>query len=182
MVRLLILLFVFTSCLGTKKVTETNKETVQIEKSEVKKDSSNLEVINKKIDDEISTIVQRTGDPILDAKIDEILSRINTSKTSGDNSYRFYYDAQLRELRAEFEIGETKDKKVITNKEVVSETSFTEKTDEYIYKKIIALPWWAWLILVWLIRKHLINIIAIFIPGVRQIRTIQDLLNPPSKK
>ena len=167
--------------LGSKKVTETNKETTLIEKTEIKKDSTSIEIVSKKIDDSIIIEVP-VSDPEVDAKIDEILSKLNMSKSSGDNSYRFYYDSKLRELRAEFEIGETKDSEVIKSEETVSEMSFTEKTDEYISKKIKTLPWWIWLIGIWLIRKHIINIIGIFVPGVKGIKTVQDLLNPPKKE
>ena len=173
----LFLILALTSCsllnLGSKKVTETNKETTQIEKTEIKKDSIKTEIVSKKIDDAI-TIEVPVSDPEVDAKIDEILSKLNLSKSSGDNSYRFYYDAKLRELRAEFEIGETKDSEVIKSEETISEKSFTEKTDEYIYKKITSLPWWVWLILVWLIRKHIINLIGIFVPGVKGIKTVNE--------
>lgn len=179
-IKILILLILFTSCLGTKKVTETNKETTQIEKTEIKKDSVSSEVVNKKIDDAI-TIEVPVSDPEVDAKIDEILSKLNMSKSSGDNSYRFYYDAQLRELRAEFEIGETKDKEVVKSSEIVSEKSFEERTDEYISKKIKIIPWWGWLVLVFLLRKYIVGFIGIFIPGVKGIKTVQDLLNPPKK-
>ena len=181
----IMIILMFSSCsllnLGSKKVTETNKETSQVEKSEVKKDSVSTEIVSKKIDDAI-TIEVPVSDPEVDAKIDEILSKLNMSKSSGDNSYKFYYDAQLRELRAEFEIGETKDSEVIKSDVTTSEKSLTEKTDEYISKKIKTLPWWIWLIVVWFLRKHIVNLIGIFIPGVKGIRTVQDLLNPPKKE
>ncbi len=167
--------------LGSKKVTETNKETSLIEKTEIKKDSFKTEIVSKRIDDAI-TIEVPVSDPEIDAKIDEILSKLNMSKSSGDNSYRFYYDSKLRELRAEFEIGETKDSEIIKSEETISEKSLTEKTEEYISKKIKTLPWWIWLIGIWLIRKHIINIIGIFVPGVKGIKTVQDLLNPPKKE
>ena len=143
----LLLALSFTSCLGSKTVSEKSKITKETEKVEVKVDSSSIEKINSKIDDEISTTVQPTGDPILDAKIDAILSKVNTTKTSGDNSYKFYYDEKLRQLRAEFAIGETKDSEVIVEKEEKIEKTFDEKQDEYFKKKVTTMPWYLWLAL-----------------------------------
>jgi len=142
--NLTIILFslLLIGCLGTKKVTESS--TNSTEKTEIKSDSTKFETVNKAIDDKIGTKVQSSGDPETDAKIDEILSKLNTSKTSGDNSYRWYYDEKLRELKAEFQIGETKDKETTATNETISEKSFEENMSEYVKK--IVLPWWAYVI------------------------------------
>lgn len=68
-------------------------------KSEIqKRDSIKNTAINRAIDDKLITpIVQsQTGNAIFDSlvndKIDEILSKLNTSKNSGDNGYTLIYD------------------------------------------------------------------------------------------
>lgn len=46
-------------------------------------------------------------DSLCNEKIKEALSKVNTSKTSGDNSYKFYYDALNDQLVLNVELGET---------------------------------------------------------------------------
>jgi len=159
MKRLLIisLLVLFTSCLGTKKVTENTTDTKQTEVTNQKKDSVSDTKINKEIKDVVTTPVAATGDEILDAKIDEILSKLNTQKSSGSNAYTLNYDRLKRELKAELTVGETKDTTTNTNKETTTEKTFEERTDAYIYKKVSTLPWWAWALLAFWFGPQLIS-------------------------
>ncbi len=46
-------------------------------------------------------------DSLCNQKIKEALSKVNTSKTSGDNSYKFYYDALNDQLVLNVSLGET---------------------------------------------------------------------------
>ena len=96
-IQLLILIFciLLTGCSSIKKLEEENT----LLKSEIqKRDSIKNTIINKAIDDKLITpIVQsETGNPVFDslvnAKVDEILSKLNTSKISGDNGYKLIYD------------------------------------------------------------------------------------------
>lgn len=141
-------LSLFTSCLGSKKITESSvKESSKIEE---KKDSTSVVKVNEAIDDQITTSIADSGDKVLDAKIDEILSKINTSKSSGSNNYKFYYDKQLRELRAEIEIGKTKSQNTNIVDTKKSETSFESELDKYIKRTVV--PWWLYIVgflLVW---------------------------------
>ena len=161
--------FLLVGCLSTKKTTEKNKETTSVEKSEIKKDSSTFVNTNKAIKDNISTQVQPTGDPVLDAKIDAILMSLNSQKSSGDNSYKFYYDNQLRQLRAEFEIAKTKDSISVKSTDLKSEKSFTEQTDEYIEKKIRAIPWYVILFAILWFLPQIINKLKLIIMPIRGI-------------
>ncbi len=185
---IIILLLIFTSCLGTKKISEISKETTQIEKTEIKSDSSFVKETNKAIDDKASFKVpeSNTGDAEFDRRVNEgivnALKGMDFQKTSGDNSYRLWYDIDDRLIKMEAKIGETSDTTTDINKEETSEKTFTQKNFEYIYKKVTTLPWWAWIIIVYLLRKRIINIIATVVPGVREIKTVKDLLNPPNKK
>ena len=182
MKKLLIVLVILScySCLGTKKVTEKTTDKVTTEKVETITDTASEETVNQAISD-VVTIEVPVSDPEVDAKVDEILRRLNSSKSSGDNSYKFYYDEKLRELRAEFEVGETSNKLVENTDSTNTEKSFEETVNENSKKVIRMIPWWGWLIVAWLLRKQIISIIAIFVPGVRGITSINDLLNPPKK-
>lgn len=164
-----------------KKTAEKTSDTKTTEFQSVVNDSIQKETINQGIDDTV-TVEVPVSDPMLDAKIDEILSKLNTSKKSGSNSYKVKYDPDTNTLTQEATIGETKDSEIISNKENTTEKSFEQTVTENTKKVIKMIPWWGWAILVWIMRKHIINIIAIFIPGVREIKTINDLLNPPNRK
>lgn len=179
----LIILFTLTSCLGSKKVSEKTSDKSVVEKT--KQDSVAKETINKGIDDKATFKVaeSNTGDVDFDKRVNDavtnVLRSINFQKSSGDNSYQLYYNEKLRQLEAQVQVGQTSNKEVSTNKE--SDKEKTESTTES-YKKVVRMvPWWGWLVVVWLLRKHIISVIAVFFPGVRGIKTVGDLFNPPNK-
>ena len=158
---LILVLVTLTSCLGSKKISEKSSVTTQT--TEIKKDSTAKETINKVIKDEATFKVaeSNTGDAGFDIRVNDavanILRNINFQKTSGDNSYSVYYDEKLKELKAQIEVGETSNKEVVTNS--TSEKSFDQKTDEYLSKKITAIPWWVWLIVgIWFLPQILAKI------------------------
>jgi len=112
-IQLLILIFciLLTGCSSIKKLEEENT----LLKSEIqKRDSIKNTIINKAIDDKLITpIVQsETGNPVFDslvnAKVDEILSKLNTSKISGDNGYKLIYDKLKKQLEFYAQIAQTK--------------------------------------------------------------------------
>jgi len=174
--RYIILLFLFCSCAVLKRDKTTT--TKQSEKTEKKIDTTSKETVNKGISDVIRVEVPVT-DPEIDYKVNEILRKLNTSKSSGDNSYRLYYDEKLREIRAEFEVGETRNKEVATNNETNTEKSFEENISEYVKK--IVIPWWVYVIAIFLLRKPIVGIIAFFYPPIRGLRTARDVFTPPDK-
>jgi len=170
----ILLALLLTGCLGSKKISEYSNITKQSEKLEVKKDSSNVSNTNKAVNDNIFTPVPSTNNPELDALVDEVLSKLNTSKTSGSNSYLQQYDKNKRQLHTNFTIGETKDVAINTTKDTNSETSFEQNIDQYIWKKITTLPWWAYLIVAFLLRNQLVGLLSFFFPGIRTIKTVND--------
>lgn len=177
---IVLLLLLFMNCLGVKKASEKTSEKTTTEKTETKSDSSKTVETSKKIDDVI-TVQVPVKDPFIDAKIDEILSKLNTTKTSGSNSYNLSYDKIKRELIAELQIGETQNVKETASNSLISQKTDEERITELSKKVVHMIPWWMWIIIVVLMRKQIISIIAIFIPGVKQIHTIHDLFNPPNK-
>lgn len=187
----LILLFTMVmcnvSCLGSKSIKESNKQTKQIETTLIEVDTSKVETVNKAIDDKVTYKVKESNtgkedfDKAVNKAVDEILSAINIQKQSGDNSYKLFYDLKAKMIQMEASIGETKNKDTNINNNKVVDKSFEENTDEYIKKKITELPWYIWVTIAWFLRSHIISLIAVFVPGVKGIKSINDLLNPPKK-
>jgi hypothetical protein len=107
---LFIISLVVTSCSSVKKIT---KEDTLIENEIQRSDSIKNTVVNKEINDQLITSVAQshTGnaslDSLVNAKVDEILSKLNTSKNSGDNSYRLIYDKFKKQLEFNARIAKT---------------------------------------------------------------------------
>lgn len=113
---------VFTSCSSSKKMKQENI----LLKSEIqKRDSIKSTIINQAIDDKLITpIVQsQTGNAVFDslvnAKVDEILSKLNTAKNSGDNSYKLIYDKLKKQLEFYAQIAQTKNENTAVKDEKV---------------------------------------------------------------
>jgi len=117
--QIIILFFIFslviTSCSSAKKLT---KEDTLIENEINRNDSIKNTVVNKEINDKLitSVIQSQTGnaslDSLVNAKVDEILSKLNTSKNSGDNSYNLIYDKIKRQLEFNARIAQTQEEKL----------------------------------------------------------------------
>ena len=114
---LVLLSLVFIGCSSARKYKQENT----LLKSEIqKRDSLKSVIINQAIDDKLITpVVQSsTGNPVLDsivnAKVDEILSKLNTSKNSGDNSYKLIYDKLAKQLEFYSKMAQTKNENTAT--------------------------------------------------------------------
>jgi len=180
----IIFLTLFLSSCGVTKKSHSDSTTTK-EVSEKVKDSSNITETSKAINDEavIAVTQSDTGDRDFDEAVNKavtnILRSLNLNKTSGDNSYKFYYDEKLKALRAEFEIGATESKEVVSNESSKEQYSAVTEIEDYIKKIII--PWWMYVIAIFLLRKQIIGLIGIFFPAVKGISSIADLLTPPKK-
>lgn len=113
---------VFTSCSSAKKLKQENT----LLKNEIqKRDSIKNTVINRAIDDKLVTPItqSQTGnvvfDSLVNAKVDEILSKLNTSKNSGDNSYKLIYDKLKKQLEFYAQIAQTKNENTAVKNEKV---------------------------------------------------------------
>lgn len=159
----LLLIITLFGCLGSKKVSEKTVEKTTIEKSEVKKDSTSITKINQPISDKIKipVPVANTTDVALnkavDQKVDEILSKLNSAKSSGDNSYKLYYDLLNRQIQFETTIGETTNQTTTTNALDKSEKSTDEVIDNYVFKIINQVPWYIWLVLAFIVVNELLD-------------------------
>jgi len=178
----IIILVIFTNCLGSKTVSESSIATKEVDKSEKVKDSVSTKDTNKAIDDKIVTPVPQTGNAEMDARFDALLSAMNTSKSSGDNSYKRYYDQKTRELIEEFKIGETSSEKTDVNESEKIEKTFEEQQNEYFKKKITTMPWYLWLalfIFLWpTIWKFLKPIIQVATGPANIVTGVSNLIKP----
>lgn len=113
---------VFTSCSSAKKLKQENT----LLKSEIqKRDSIKNTVINKAIDDKLITPIaqSKTGNTVFDSlvnsKVDEILSKLNTSKKSGDNGYKLIYDKLKKQLELYVQIAQTQNENTAVKNEKI---------------------------------------------------------------
>jgi len=180
---LLFICIVLTGCLGTKRIVEKKATKVTTEKVEVKKDSTNVVEKNKAISDKLDVAVPnaKTSDADfnkkVDQKVDEILAKLNTTKTSGDNSYKLYYNLLKRQVEFEARIGETQNENTTTNSEEKTEKTTDEIIDTYIYTRITTVPWYLWIALYFMFFDGKIaSLLSNFIPQLKGATSILSLL------
>ena len=174
---LVILLSLFVQgCLGSKKVSEKSKTTNTTEKTESKKDSTTHVETSGEIKDRIVINVPPADNEATEKSIEAILKMLNTSKSSGSNSYVSRYDEETRQLVIDFIVAQTQNKTTETNQETNSEKSFEEQTDEYISKKVTAIPWWIYVIVVFLFRKQIFGWIIELFPALKTVKWLVRLV------
>ena len=112
----------------------------------------------------------------VDEKVDEILAKLNTTKTSGDNSYRLYYNLLKRQVEFEAKIGETQNENTTTNSEEKTEKTTEEIIDTYIYKRITTMPWYLWgAIYFMFFDGKIASLLSNFIPQLRGATSILSI-------
>ena len=179
---LLFICIILTGCLGTKKIVEKQATKNTTEKVEVKKDSINVIEKNKAIADKLDVSVPKAKTPDIDfnkkvdEKVDEILAKLNTTKTSGDNSYRLYYNLLKRQVEFEAKIGETKNENTTTNTEEKTEKTTEEIIDTYIYKRVTTIPWYLWIAIYFMFFDGKItSLLSNFIPQLKGATSILSI-------
>ena len=178
---IILLLGLFMSCAVAKK--EKSSTTSSVEKTEKVTDTTSKETVNKKIDDSatIRVVESQTGDAEFDKRVNDavanVLRSVNFQKSSGDNSYRAYYDEKLKALQFQVELGETRDKEVSTNNEANTEKTLETEISEYIKK--IVIPWWMYLIAAFLLRKPILAIAGFIYPPIRALTSLKSVMTPP---
>ena len=120
---LVLLISFFGLLAGCSSAKKLKQETTIVKNEVQKRDSIKNVVINQAIDDKLITpIVQsQTGNAVFDSlvntKVDEILSKLNTSKNSGDNSYKLIYDRLTKQLEFYAKIAQTKNENTAVKNE-----------------------------------------------------------------
>lgn len=107
-------------CISTLFLWSCKSQKQPVEQIEIKKEKEIIktesETINKAIADQtiIPVVVAKSkdvvNDSLVNAKVDEILSKLNYQKQSGDNSLMVKYNALLKQLEIISKIGETNNK------------------------------------------------------------------------
>lgn len=113
---------VLTSCSSAKKMKQEN---ILLKTEIQKRDSIKNTFINKAVDDKLITPItqSQTGnvvfDSLVNAKVDEILSKLNTAKNSGDNSYKLIYDKLKKQLEFYAQIAQTQNENTVVKHEKI---------------------------------------------------------------
>lgn len=190
---ILFVLMLLTSCGTFKKKHTKNSSKVSSERTIVASDSTLVSNNETKEVSEISGPIAKesyislmTADSLTNARINEALRNFRIYDRSGGNSFKASYDTETMQLLLQAFIQQTENKtsekisdtNTSTNKSETSEKTFEQKLDEYIEKKTI--PWWLYAIGVFLLRNHILAVIGFFIPGIRQVKTINDLFKKSS--
>lgn len=164
MKKLLIISTLFISlfsCTGAKKIFQKNSSTK--ETTTEKTDSISKVETSLPIQDRIVVNIPETDNSEINMMFTELLRRLNTSKTSGSNSYNLKFDEETKQLIADIKVAASKVSETKTNSQ--TEKSFEQKTDEYISKKISQIPFLVWLGLIfWFLPQILSRLQLIISP------------------
>lgn len=174
----LLLIFLLIGCSSIKKTIDKSTITKKTNTSEITKDSTNVVEISEEIKDQITTVIPKTNtsDKVFNKKVDQevdrVLSKLNTKKVSGSNSYVSKYDEETRQLEVDFIVAQSENKLTNTNNSKVSDSIFEQETDEYFSKKVKQIPWWFFgLIIFW------------FLPQIiPKMNYLIDFFKPKNKK
>jgi hypothetical protein len=172
-IYILIILISFSSCTAFKKVI---KEKEHISKTSEKSKSVVDSIVsvwnNRGIDDQFtfkiprSNTADKTKDSILDARLDEILAKINFKKRSGSNSYRMRYNPKKREIETNVIVGATKDS--ISNVTKSDDKVVKETTSIKSYIKKTGIPMlYIYIGLAFVFRKQIYWLLGIAFPALK---------------
>ena len=145
--RIVILLFTFyavASCSALSKTKESNKVTESTEVTNTKEESKDITVVSEPIKDRVIINVPKSDNTELTAMFNQMMKQINTSKSSGSNSYNSKYDEELKQWVIDFTVAQTQNKEKELIKDTNTTNTFKQNVDEYI--KTIKVPWWLYLI------------------------------------
>ncbi|MDB4157968.1 hypothetical protein N9609_00605 [bacterium] len=175
----ILLIFFLSSCTALKSVKKETETLSISEKETVQKTDSIVSIKqNRAIKDNFvfkvpkSSSTDKSTDSILDARLDEILEKLNFQKTSGSNSYKMSYNTEKREIEGSVEVGGTEDKTQITNAERLqtsSESDFLSSTS----KKTGIPTMWIIGIIVFLLRSQLFWLLKKLFPVLETLKIVK---------
>lgn len=143
-VLITILLGALSSCSTLGKTTKKNSEIKSTEL--VTTDNKEKETVktSEAIQDRVVINVPESDNKELMKMFNSMMSKLNTSKSSGSNSYNSKYDEELKQWVIDFTVAQTLNKEKEKVTDTKSEKTFEQNIDEYIKK--IVIPWWIYLI------------------------------------
>lgn len=186
-----LILFIFsiillTSCLGTKKIIQTEDKTFSETNLYKRFDSIMQERIKEFKTKETSkpisknnSISLKTADSVANKKINEVLRNFNFKEKSGSNSISARYNEKTMQLIFDAYVAgsenmierfskETKLEKIETSDK---NTSFYNSFKKDVYKKVISFPWYYWLVACLVFAPKIINILNPHISFIKQLYT-----------
>lgn len=166
-------IFSLSSCRTLKKTHES--ETIEKEFKDSKKDSTTTIIINNPIRDRIIQEAPISDNPELIRMFDEMMSKLNTSKQSGDNGYNSRYDKELRQWVIDFTVGQTKNKDVAVKEETKEEKTFEQNVNDYVKKTTF--PWWIYVIAIVLAWPTISKVVSLIFPAYRATK-LYTYFNP----
>ncbi|CAL2105482.1 conserved hypothetical protein [Tenacibaculum sp. 190524A02b] len=178
-----LILFICISCLGSKKVVE-NTTSKTLEKKTAKKEVSNtLTKKSEAIDDHITVAVPKvtSNDSDFNSKctkeLDQLLKKLNTQKSSGNNNYKLYYDLEKRLIELKVQIAETQSQSVSTLVDNQKESAYSEVSSEYIFKKLKVIPWYLWIVIYFFfLDSKITSILSNLFPRLKGATSILSLI------
>lgn len=162
-IALILILVLLSSCLGTKKTVENKNDKTSVEKSENTSSTKTETETSKPITDQIIINVPESDNVEVMQMFEKLLRNLNTSKTSGSNSYSLRFDEELRQLVADIQIAQTKNEKVSELNSSVSEKSFDQTVSETSVKVVKLIPWWVWVLFGVVALPNIINALKLLI-------------------
>lgn len=176
---ILIILISLSSCTALKTVFQKKEHiTTRATSSKAVVDSIVSVWKNREIEDQFTFKIPRsntsnkTKDSILDARLDEILAKINFKKRSGSNSYRMRYNPNKRELETNVTVGATKDSISNVTKSDTKTAKETNIISNYIKKTGIPM-WYIYIGLAFVFRKQIYWVLNKLFPVLKTLKIIQ---------
>lgn len=159
-----ILFLLLVGCGPAKRIAKTTTTSTTATNNTVAKDSTAVIKQTQPIAKEQS-ISLKTTDSLVNQRINQALANFKFTERSGSNHTTAYYDAETMQLLIQSFVAATQDKTVATNTDSATETTLATTIDNYLYEKVVRLPWWAWVLAaVWLLPMVIDRLKLLFFP------------------
>ena len=147
---LTLLFLFFTLFQGCAAKPIENKHTIE-RIVDRKTDTVKLIEINQAIDDVLIVKVAKVKtakpecDSITQATLDQVLKQLNTSKKSGYNEAKLYYDSILKQIVVGIKVGKTENNSLT----IKAATTIQEKEKQVVPIRVKYVPFWAKFLSLW---------------------------------
>jgi len=160
MIIIALLMLSTTSCASKK---ETSSTTTSTELNDTSKESSEKTEISGEINDRVVINVPKTDNKELMELFNQMMSKMNTSKSSGSNSYTSRWDAELMQWIVDFTVAQTENKETASKEETTTVLTFDQQMDTYIKKQKI--PFWVYVVGVVLVFPYVLSLLKFLFPS-----------------
>jgi hypothetical protein len=164
---LIFIILLFSGCMATKKTHDAETTTTTATTNDVKETEKTTATISEPIKDNIVINVPESDNAEVMKMFNEVMRQMNSSKTSGSNSYNSRYDEANKKWIIDFMVAQSKIQEVATTNDTAttSDISFDKQVNDYIKK--IVVPWWAYGIVLFLLRKEIFWLMKMLFPPLR---------------